>query len=200
MPRIGRWAAAPNPADSAAGVGTPRYDSIMCSITAQRIAEIGKAIDDLATKASPTARGEPVEADPSASVGAAKAGPAPTGADPIVARVAELWAQLAELDPEMGKRVAGYQNLSAPTDLRPPGPGVNNSRDPTMLLGRQQVPHDVVSAPRELQVSNDVVPRGARAWPGRRSGGVPSGAVWWAPSAGDDFDLEHGADVGVQAH
>jgi hypothetical protein len=47
--------------------------------------------------------------------------------DPIVARLAELWALLAELDPEVGRRLAGYQALSAPTDLwanEPNGRGV----------------------------------------------------------------------------
>jgi hypothetical protein len=73
----------------------------MCSTAAQRIAEIGRAIDDLAVKAGPTAQ----------------AGPAVGDTDPIVARLAELWALLAELDPEVGRRLAGYQNLSALTDL-----------------------------------------------------------------------------------
>lgn len=79
----------------------------MCSIAAQRIAEIGKAIDDLAATGTAMRKAE------------AGSEPAPSGADPIVARVAELWALLAELDPEMGKRLAGYQNLSTQADLRP---------------------------------------------------------------------------------
>jgi hypothetical protein len=65
----------------------------MCSIPAQRIAEIGQAIDDLAVET----------------------GPAPGDADPIT-RVAELWALLAELDPEVARRLAGYQALTARTD------------------------------------------------------------------------------------
>jgi hypothetical protein len=77
-------------ADSTAG-----YDSIMCSTAAQRIAEIGRAIDDLAVKAAPTA----------------------SEADPVVARLAELWALLAELDPEVARRLAGYQALSARAEL-----------------------------------------------------------------------------------
>lgn len=68
----------------------------MCSTAAQRIAEIGKAIDDLAGDAGQTAG----------------------DTDPIVTRLAELWALMAELDPEMARRLAGYQNLSALTDLR----------------------------------------------------------------------------------
>lgn len=73
----------------------------MCSTAAQRIAEIGRAIDDLAVKAGPPAQAEPAASD--------------TG--PIVARLAELWTLLAELDPEVSRRLAGYQNLSALTDL-----------------------------------------------------------------------------------
>jgi len=70
----------------------------MCSTAAQRIAEIGRAIDDLAFS---------------------DAGPAAGDTGPIVARLAELWALLAELDPEVARRLAGYENLSAPTDLWP---------------------------------------------------------------------------------
>jgi len=69
----------------------------MCSTAAQRIAEIERAIDDLAVQAGP-ARGD---------------------TDPIVAKLAELWALLAELDPEVARRLAGYQSLSALTDLWP---------------------------------------------------------------------------------
>ena len=67
----------------------------MCSTAAQRIAEIGRAIDDLAVRAAPGAG----------------------HADPIVARLAELWALLAELDPEVARRLAGYQALSAHAEL-----------------------------------------------------------------------------------
>ena len=66
------------------------YRSIMCSTPAERIAEIGQAIDDLAGEAGTPA----VRSD----------------TDPI-ARVAELWAQLTELDPELAKRLPGYQQL-----------------------------------------------------------------------------------------
>jgi hypothetical protein len=86
-------------------VGGPRYHSIMCSIaadevaaTARRIAEIERAIDDLAVKATPA---------PGASI---------RDTDPIVARLAELWTLLAELDPEVARRLAGYRALSAPAN------------------------------------------------------------------------------------
>jgi hypothetical protein len=69
-------------------VSTTYYDSIMCSTAEQRIAEIRQAIDELAVKAAPAA-----------------------DTDPIVARLAELWALLAELDPEVARRLAGYQAL-----------------------------------------------------------------------------------------
>ncbi|HWF79390.1 MAG TPA: hypothetical protein VN695_02325 [Streptosporangiaceae bacterium] len=69
----------------------------MCSIAAQRIAEIGQAIDALAVQAWPAA----------------------SDTERIVARLAELWGLLAELDPEVARRLAGYQNLSALTDLWP---------------------------------------------------------------------------------
>jgi|HubBroStandDraft_1064217.scaffolds.fasta_scaffold26948_6 hypothetical protein len=62
------------------------------STSAERIAAIGQAIDELAIKANLAALSD---------------------TDPIVARVAELWALLAELDPEVAKRLAGYQALSA---------------------------------------------------------------------------------------
>lgn len=78
----------------------------MCSTAAQRIAEIGRAIDDLAVSQATPAVGDPEVGD--TAVG---------DTDPIVARLAELWGLLAELDPEVGRRLAGYQNLSAPTDL-----------------------------------------------------------------------------------
>ena len=66
----------------------------MCSIAAQRIAEIGRAIDDLAGEAG-THAGDP---------------------DPRVAKLAELWALLAELDPEIARRLVGYQALTKRTD------------------------------------------------------------------------------------
>jgi hypothetical protein len=62
------------------------------STSVERIAAIGQAIDELAIKANLAALSD---------------------TDPIVARVAELWALLAELDPEVAKRLAGYQALSA---------------------------------------------------------------------------------------
>lgn len=112
----------------------------MCSTAAQRIAEIGQAIDDLAVKAAPTAQAGPAAGD--TEVG---------DTDPIVARLAELWALLAELDPEVGRRLAGYQSLSALTDLwrtriwppdRRPGPALPaaNRAVPAATLRRDGPP------------------------------------------------------------
>ena len=92
----------------------------MCSTAAQRVAEIGRAIDDLAAKAGPGAR-----------AGAADGDTASGDTDPILARLAELWALLAELDPEVARRLAGYQSLSALTDLWPAAPGAAFSRRPS---------------------------------------------------------------------
>jgi hypothetical protein len=97
----------------------------MCSTAAQRIAEIGRAIDDLAAKARPAPQTGP--AGQAGPAGGDTYWPADGGTDParggdgdpIVARLAELWALLAELDPEVGRRLAGYQNLPALNDLRP---------------------------------------------------------------------------------
>ena len=107
----------------------------MCSTAAQRIAEIGRAIDDLAVQARPAAQVGPAnQAGPAAKAGSPAQGDPATQAaptaqteaaasagdtDPIVARLAELWGLLAELDPEVARRLAGYQNLSALTDLWP---------------------------------------------------------------------------------
>src|SRR5215831_13474474 len=90
----------------------------MCSSAARRIAEIGQAIDDLAVTAS---RGAKAVAMGEAAGSAASTEAATGDTDPVVARLAELWALLAELDPEMARRVAGYQGLTALTDLWPAG-------------------------------------------------------------------------------
>ena len=55
----------------------------MCSTQAQRIAEIGQAIDKLAADARDT--------------------------DRVLPRIANLWEQLAELDPEVARRLATYK-------------------------------------------------------------------------------------------
>jgi len=55
----------------------------MCSTPAQRIAEIGQAIDKLAADDGDT--------------------------DHMVLRIANLWEQLAELDPEVARRLATYK-------------------------------------------------------------------------------------------
>jgi len=78
----------------------------MCSTHPQRIAEIGKAIDDLAAglgRVPALASGRP------GSARQADAAIEVSEADQVVIRLAQLWAQLAELDPEVAKRLPRYQ-------------------------------------------------------------------------------------------
>jgi hypothetical protein len=72
----------------------------MCSTDRRRIAEIGKAIDDLAAQALVSRVPGPV--DPAEPAGAEEA-------DRLLLRLAELWAQLADLDPEVARRLPRYQ-------------------------------------------------------------------------------------------
>jgi hypothetical protein len=60
----------------------------MCSTTGDQLARLGQAIDDLAAESKEQAR-----------AGAA---------DDVADRLAGAWAMLAELDPELAKRLAGY--------------------------------------------------------------------------------------------
>ena len=75
----------------------------MCSTPVQRIAEIGPAIDDQAAHARtayrPAARGD---ASAASDAGAA------ADADQVLIRLAALWGKLAELDPEVAKRLPTY--------------------------------------------------------------------------------------------
>ena len=77
----------------------------MCSTRAQRIAQIGRAIDDLAAQAesADTPGGSAADAENS------RAADASGQSDDIFARLAELWAQLAQLDPEVAKRLPTYE-------------------------------------------------------------------------------------------
>jgi hypothetical protein len=69
----------------------------MCSTPAQQIAEIGKAIDDLADEAH---------------AAYARVGRPPTiaEADQVLVRLAQVWALLAELDPEVARRLGTYES------------------------------------------------------------------------------------------
>lgn len=87
--------------ETARGVSRPGYDSIMCSTPEQRIAQIGQAIDDLAAQAD-TAGG-------AADGEQARAKAGGLDEDQVVTRLAELWAQLAQLDPEVAKRLPTYE-------------------------------------------------------------------------------------------
>ncbi len=70
----------------------------MCSTAVQRIAEIGQAIDELAAQAgaAEARSGRTSEGQTSDS-------------DQVVIRLAELWAQLAELDPDAARRLPTYE-------------------------------------------------------------------------------------------
>lgn len=126
-------------------VGAARYDSIMCSIE-QRLKEIGQAIEELAVQAGmpadsvtdggvdvpeqDTAPGGAATPAAGGATGGAADGEASTNTEDltgteqddsgrILARLAELWGLLADLDPEVARRLAGYQALLSPADLRP---------------------------------------------------------------------------------
>jgi hypothetical protein len=96
----------------------------MCSTPVQRIADIGQAIDDLAADARtayrPAARkqrqpampgdsspGKPARAGAAGETGAGEADAA-SDADEVLIRLAALWGKLAELDPEVAKRLPTY--------------------------------------------------------------------------------------------
>jgi hypothetical protein len=68
----------------------------MCSTAEQRLAEIGRAIDDLAAEAL---------ADQALAEHRAKTG----DRDEVVGKLAELWALLAELDPDIARRMPTYR-------------------------------------------------------------------------------------------
>src|SRR5690348_9447333 len=107
-------------------VGRPGYDSIMCSTarpgsanvghTTQDAAEqdpaeepivqIGRAIDDLAAQARATGSGGVADSAPDGNTSRAASA---IGADEVLRRLADLWAQLAQLDPDVGKRMPTYE-------------------------------------------------------------------------------------------
>jgi hypothetical protein len=60
----------------------------MCSTPGERLAKIGAAIDDLAADAAASAP--------------------PRSAEDMTDRLARLWAMIAELDPELARRLPGY--------------------------------------------------------------------------------------------
>ncbi|MGD0373674.1 MAG: hypothetical protein ABSB01_03675 [Streptosporangiaceae bacterium] len=60
----------------------------MCSTTDELLARLSRAIDDLAADS----RGQACA----------------SAADHVADRLADIWAMVAELDPELGRRLAGY--------------------------------------------------------------------------------------------
>ena len=85
------------------GLPQSRYASIMCSNPEERIAAIERAIDELAAEAA-AAYARPRRPAPGQGDGHGDG-----QADPIVTRLAELWALLAELDPDVAGRIPRYQ-------------------------------------------------------------------------------------------
>jgi hypothetical protein len=98
----------------------------MCSTPQERIAAFGRAIEDFASRT----RSEAIAADRSAGSAAAADGdgmgehapaiaevapgnsPRPAGREvstDALSRLAELWAELAALDPEIAKRLPTYE-------------------------------------------------------------------------------------------
>jgi len=70
----------------------------MCSTPSERLARIGEAIDKLAADSRAP---DPAGPDP--------AGPGPAGVDGgIQDRLARIWAMVAELDPDLARRVTDY--------------------------------------------------------------------------------------------
>jgi hypothetical protein len=82
----------------------------MCSTTSGQLARICRAIEELAGRSG---SGGSTVAETGAEAGeAAAAGPDDTGAqDDLAARLARLaaiWAMIAEADPELARRLPGY--------------------------------------------------------------------------------------------
>jgi hypothetical protein len=72
----------------------------MCSTAAERLARIGTAIDELAAAALPGAgEGQPSQQGQPNQQGQP---------DDIAGRLAQIWAMIAELDPELSRRLPGY--------------------------------------------------------------------------------------------
>jgi hypothetical protein len=89
-----RSAPRPDASNWRAGLARAEYNSSMCSTTGERLARIGNAIDELAEAALPGAgEGQPNQ---------------PGQHDNIADRLAQIWAMIAELDPELSKRLPGY--------------------------------------------------------------------------------------------
>ena len=75
----------------------------MCSSAVQRIAEIGQAIDELAAQAGAAEARSGQTSEGRTSEGRT------SDSDQVVIRLAELWAQLAELDPDVARRLPTYE-------------------------------------------------------------------------------------------
>jgi predicted trehalose synthase len=72
----------------------------MCSTSPERIAEIGQAIEELASEVLASYGNRPATSGPADRT---------SDANQIAIRLAELWSQLAELDPEVARRLPTYE-------------------------------------------------------------------------------------------
>ena len=83
------------------------YCSTMCSTVSERLARIGQAIDELAAETRGTGR-------PMGDAGSMGIVPAGTGlavgglVGSLDDRLARIWLMMAELDPELARRVTDY--------------------------------------------------------------------------------------------
>ena len=85
--------------------GHPMHDPAEQDLADEPIARIGRAIDDLAAQAQAHGAGSGGTAD-------GKAVPATSGVmgpDEVLRRLADLWAQVVQLDPDVGKRLPTYE-------------------------------------------------------------------------------------------
>ena len=90
-----------------ANVGHTTQDAAEQDPAEEPIVQIGRAIDDLAAQARATGSGG--VADSAADGKTSRAASGAIGADEVLRRLAELWAQLAQLDPDVGKRLPTYE-------------------------------------------------------------------------------------------
>jgi hypothetical protein len=81
----------------------------MCSTVSEQLARIGQAIDELAAEARGTGQPTRGAADAGAGAGTAAGGPAGSLDD----RLARIWLMMAELDPELARRVTDYGGSAA---------------------------------------------------------------------------------------
>ena len=83
----------------------------MCSTTGGQLARICRAIEELASR-SAAGGGPAAAADAEPGQAAASEAGGVAAGDDVAARLAAIWAMVAEADPELTRRLPGY--LAAP--------------------------------------------------------------------------------------